>query len=406
MTVPATSPDGASTTPHIDADDELVCLGHDEDPAEQHGALAPPIVQTSLFAHPTFDALAAGLAAEQRHHVYTRGQNPTVEAVERKIARLERAESCKVVASGMAAISAVLFGSLRAGDHVLFVNQTYGPTLQLAAQLERFGVAHSTTLDLDPASVDAALRPDTRLVWLESPGTMLFRRLDLAAIAARVREHGARTVMDNSWATPLFQKPIAHGVDLVVHSATKYLGGHSDVVAGAIVGAEDVLERLFFDAYLLLGGAIGPFDAWLLNRGLRTLPARMRAHHHGGLAIARFLDRHSRVRRVFHPALDAAADLDLAAGPLHGFSGLLSFALDTERVDDVRRFVDALRRFKIGVSWGGVESLVIAPFRGDNADGLRAQGLPLGLVRLSIGLEPPEILIRDLDQAFGEAFDP
>lgn len=403
-----TQPDGAVATPHIDPDDELVCLGHGEDLDAQGGALMPPIVQTSLFAQPSFEALAAGLSAEHRHHVYTRGQNPTVEAVETKIARLERAEACKVTASGMAAIAAVLFGSLRAGDHVLFVNQTYGPTVQLAQRLERFGVTHSVTLDLEPAAVEAALRPSTRIVWLESPGTMLLRRLDVAAIAALGRARGALTVMDNSWASPLFQKPIVHGVDLVVHSATKYLGGHSDVVAGAIVGDAERLERLFFDGYLLLGGAIGPFDAWLLNRGLRTLPARMRAHHAGGLAVARFLDAHPRVRRVFHPAFDGAP-ADLARGPLHGFSGLLSFALDSEDVAVVRRFVDALARFKIGVSWGGVESLVIAPLRADatgatNAESLRAQGLPLGLVRLSVGLEPPDVLTADLAQALDRAF--
>ena len=252
-------------TPRIDPDDELVCLGHEEDLAARGGSMTPPIVQTSLFAHPSLQDLAAGLAAEHRHRVYTRGQNPTVEALEAKLARLERGEAAKCVASGMAAVSAVLFGLLEAGSHVLFVNQTYGPTLELAGRLGAFGVEHDVVLDPDPGRVAQALRPATRLVWIESPGTMLFRLVDVAAVADLARERGAWTVLDNSWSTPLYQKPLERGVDLVVHSATKYLGGHSDVVAGAVVGRGELLERIFYRGYLLLGGAPGPIDARLVE---------------------------------------------------------------------------------------------------------------------------------------------
>jgi len=217
--------------PHIDPDDELICLGHGEDLAAHGGSMSPPIVQTSLFAHDSLDDLMAGLDSEHRHHVYTRGQNPTVEAVERKMARLERGESAKCVASGMGAVSAVLFGLLEAGSHVLFVNQTYGPTLQLAERLRAFGVEHNVVLDLESETIAAAIRPTTRIVWMESPGTMTFRLLDVGAIAELAHRHGALAVIDNTWATPLFQKPLVAGVDLVVHTATKYLGGHSDLTA-------------------------------------------------------------------------------------------------------------------------------------------------------------------------------
>lgn len=294
----------------------------------------------------------------------------------------------------MAAVSAVFFSLLEAGDHVLLVNQVYGPTSQLVRRLERFGVRLHATLELDTAAIAAALTNETRLIWLESPGTMLFRSLDVAAVAGLARERGITTVLDNSWATPLFQKPLTLGVDLVVHSATKYLGGHSDVVAGAVVGSAAHLEKLFHEALLLDGGVLSPFDAWLLNRGLRTLPVRMRRHHETGLAVARFLAAHSRVRRVFHPAFEAAAP-----GNLAGYSGLLSFDLGTESFDDLARFVDRLERFRIGVSWGGVESLVLTPNRGDNAAALAAEGIPPGLVRLSVGLEAPETLIADLERA-------
>lgn len=385
--------------PRIDPEDELLCLGHEEDVASQGGALAPPIVQTSLFAQPSLDELMSGLAAENRRHIYTRGQNPTVEAVETKLARLERGERAKAFASGMAAVAAVLHTFLESGDHLLFVNQTYGPTLALARKLERFGVRHDLVVDLDEASVAAALRPETRLVWIESPGTMLFRVADVAALARLAHEKGALVALDNSWATPLFQKPLVAGVDLVVHSATKYLAGHSDLLAGAVAGRAELMDRLFEHGFMLLGGILAPFDAWLLNRGLRTLPGRMRQHHAGGLAVARFLAAHAKVRQVFHPALHPETGWGGGATALGGFSGLFSFEIDGDRYEQVRGVIDRLRRFRIGVSWGGVESLVIAPHRGDNREALAAQGIPPGTIRLSVGLEPPEALIEDLEAA-------
>lgn len=382
----------------IDPADLAVCVS-DPVPAEPAGGapIPVPIVQTSLFSFPTLGALIEGLGAEHSHHVYTRGQNPTVEALERKLATLERGEACKCFASGMAAISAVMLGLLRAGDHVLFVNQVYGPALQLAEHLRRFGIDHDVQLDLEPATVAAAMRPNTRLVWLESPGTMLFRVLDLPAIAALARERGALTCVDNSWATPLCQKPLALGADIVVHSATKYLGGHSDVVAGAVVSTAELMEEIFYRAFLLNGGILAPFDAWLLLRGLRTLPARMRQHEADGLEVARFLQKHPSVRRVFHPAF--SGDRELVDRQLSGFSGLLSFELERDDFANIERVIDSLRHFRIGVSWGGVESLVLSPNRGTNEARLRAQGVPPGLIRLSIGLEGAEVLIADLAEA-------
>jgi cystathionine beta-lyase/cystathionine gamma-synthase len=381
--------------PVIDRDDELICLGHEEDVAAQGGALAPPIVQTSLFAQRSLAELMAGLAHEDSRPVYSRGTNPTVRAVEEKLARLERGEECRCLASGMAAVSAVLMSELRSGDHVLFVNQTYGPTLQLARRLERFGVRHDLALELDRRTIEARVLPETRLIWLESPGTMLCRTLELGPVVELARERGITTAFDNSWASPLFQKPLTHGIDLVVHSATKYICGHSDVIAGAVIGSAERIRRLFFDALLLNGGVIAPHDAWLLNRGLRTLPVRMRRHHTEGLAVARFLAGHPRVRRVFHPALAETG----SSGQLSGYSGLFAFELDGESFADVARVVDGLERFRIGVSWGGVESIVISPNRGDNLESLAAQGIPPGLIRLSVGLEGSEILIEDLGRA-------
>lgn len=379
----------------IASDDIRICL--EDHPAHEPGVepMATPIVQTSLFAFPNYSALIAAGAAENRNTVYTRGQNPTVEVLEKKLAALEQGEACKAFGSGMAAISAVIVGLLKAGDHILFVNHTYGPALQLAKQLERFGIHHTLLLDIEPDDVKKALLPTTKLVWLENPGTMMFRQLDLEAIADIARAHGAVTCIDNSWASPLFQKPIAHGIDIVVHSATKYIGGHSDVVAGAVITTTERLTQIFYRAYLLLGGILHPFDSWLLLRGMRTMPIRMQQHEADAIRVAEHLRTRPEVAAVHHPAFAERSK------SLTGYSGLFSFELKDAEFDQVRDFIDALKRFRIGVSWGGVESLVISPNRGNNLSYLDHQRLPHGLIRVSIGLEGADALIEDLDAALG-----
>ncbi len=388
----------ALLTPHIDPHDEAICLGHDEDLDESRGSIMPPIVQTSLFAHPSLEELFDSLDAEHANAVYTRGQNPTVAVLERKLAALERGERCKCFASGMAAVSAVFMGLLGSGDHVLFVNNIYGPTLQLAKNLERFGIEHDLVLDTDLQKIESRLRSNTKLIFFESPGTMLFRVIDFQKLVALARKRDILTAMDNTWATPLFQKPLTLGVDIVVHSATKYIGGHSDVVAGAVVSSEALMQRIFYNAFMLNGGILSPFDAWLLIRGLRTLPVRMRQHHQDGLQVAGFLRQHAGVAAVFHPAFDGQAQT-LVERSLTGYSSLFSFQLATSEFGAVCRFVDALRLFRIGVSWGGVESLVISPNRVDNQAALAAHNIPPGTIRISVGLEGAEALILDLDQA-------
>ncbi|MDT8342502.1 MAG: aminotransferase class I/II-fold pyridoxal phosphate-dependent enzyme [Longimicrobiales bacterium] len=382
----------------IDPRDVRICVEDEVTPlAEGARPTSVPIVQTSLFSFPTLAELQDGLLNEMGTHVYSRGQNPTVEVLEGKVAALERGEACKAFASGMAAVSAVFLGLLKAGDHVVFFNQIYGPTLQLARQLERFGIAHDVVLELDLGALEAALRPETKLVWVESPGTMLFRVADLAAVAALARERGITTAIDNTWTTPLLQKPLTLGFDVVMHTATKYLGGHSDVVGGVVVTDRDRMEEIFRRAYLLNGGILPPFDAWLLLRGMRTLPARLREHEAAGLAVAEFLKDHPKVAAVHHPAF--TADPALVERQMSGYSGVFSFALRDGSHEAVRRFVDALEIFRIGVSWGGVESLVISPQRSNNAASLARHGLPPGLVRLSVGLEGAEALVADVARA-------
>lgn len=355
--------------------------------------MATPIVQTSLFAFESVEAMIMAGAKENKNTFYTRGQNPTVEVLEKKLAALEQGEACKAFGSGMAAISAVILGLLSSGDHILFVNNTYGPALQLAKQIERFGITHTLLLDIGIDDVRNALLPNTKLIWLENPGTMLFRTLDLDAVAEVARSHGATTCIDNSWASPLFQKPIRHGIDIVVHSATKYIGGHSDVVAGAVISTEERMTRIFYRAYLLLGGILHPFDSWLLLRGLRTMPVRMQQHERDALQVAEFLQNHPKIAAVNHPAFGESCK------SLTGYSGLFSFVLKDSGFEEVRTFIDRLRRFRIGVSWGGVESLVISPNRGNNLHYLDTHRMPHGLVRMSIGLEGADALREDITSA-------
>ena len=381
---------------NIDPLDLRICLGPAHEQPSYHGGVTPPIAQTALFTYPSVDELHEGLAAEHVNNVYSRGQNPTVSMVERKLQALERGEVCKCFASGMAAISAVMLGVLEAGDHVLFVNQIYGPTMELAKQLERFGIEHDVVLDVHVSELERVVRKETRLIWFESPGTMLFRTLDIPQLAEFAKSRNIMTAMDNTWATPLLQKPLELGVDLVMHACSKYIGGHSDVIAGAVIGSADVMEQIFYRALMLHGGILAPFDAWLLLRGLRTLPVRLREHEEAGIAIARFLVDHRAVSRVYHPALDGA---DGDRSGLAGYAGLFSFELGSGEFDDVKRVIDALKVFRIGVSWGGTESLALSPNRGDNSEFLRANDIPYGLIRLSVGLEGADALIEDLDSA-------
>ena len=371
-----------------------------EDPSRFHGAVTPPIYETSTFAMPSFDAIEASYAGDDTYYRYTRGGNPTTEIVEAKLAALEGGEACLCFGAGMGAVAATLLTFLRTGGHVVAVQNLYGDTYRLLEEFgPRFGIARTYVRGDSPDEVEAALRPETQLVWLESPTSHVFELQDLRAISARCRARGIPTATDNSWATPCFQQPLALGVDLSVHSATKYLGGHSDIVAGAVIGARDVLTRIRHTEASVLGSVLGPFEAWLLLRGLRTLPVRMEAHQQTGLEIAHHLSRHPRVRRVNHPGLRSHPQHALGRTQMRGYSGLFSIELDTD-VAGVRRFCDALEMFYLGVSWGGWESLAFPTGAGSAA---KRRGAPESLVRLSVGLEDPADLTEDLDHALAAA---
>lgn len=374
----------------IDPRDELICLRARDGEA----MVMPPIAQASLFRHPTIEALLEGLAREDERYVYSRGANPTVQVLERTLAELERGEVCKCFASGMGAISAALFGVLKSGDHVLFVNDIYGPTLELAERLKDFGVTHSRTFATAPDAIAAELRDNTRLIYLESPGSALFRLAPIAEICALAKAHGIITILDNTISTPLMQKPQTLGVDLVVHSCSKYIGGHSDVIGGALIGNTALMKSIFVKAYMLLGAAMAPFNAWLLLRGLMTLPARMQRHHADALTLANHLKSHRRITKVFHPALEESA---LMRTQMRGHSGVFSICVDVSSYGELLSVANKLQLFGKAVSWGGVESLVMTGHKTD--PGAAQTRVPMNLLRLSIGLEGADNLIADLERA-------
>jgi cystathionine beta-lyase/cystathionine gamma-synthase len=380
-----------------DAHDDWVCSRLGEDAPWQLGAASPPVYETSLFTFPTARALSAALTAEDERYVYSRGTNPTVDLAQRKLAALERGERAKCFASGMGAIAATISSLVAAGDHVLVLGSIYGPTTQFLRYLEKFGVRHTHVAD--PDGLDSAVTPSTRLLYLESPSYMRYRLVSLPDVAAWARVHGVVTVMDNTWATPLYQKPLTMGVDLVVHSLSKYVGGHSDLIGGAVAGSDDLVRPIAQVEYMLYGAAMAAHDAAKVIGGLRTLRVRMAAHQAGALRVAAALARHPRVRAVNHPGLPGHPDQPLARVQLRGYAGVFSIELDDDDLGKVARVLDALRRFRVAVSWGGTESLVNAPALTTEESVRATMGIPVGLVRLSVGLEPPEPLIEDLEQA-------
>ncbi|NNE68475.1 MAG: aminotransferase class I/II-fold pyridoxal phosphate-dependent enzyme [Pyrinomonadaceae bacterium] len=378
----------------FDEKDVLTCIGSDADASEYHGSILPPIAQASLFRKSSAKELHESLKRENKDFVYSRGTNPTVKVLEERLAALERGEACKCFASGIAAISAVFMGLLKAGDHILFINNIYGPTIQLAEMLDSFGITHTSVLGDEITGFEDLIRPETALIYFESPGTMLFDLVPIAEIVSAARKRGILTCIDNSVSTPLFQKPLNLGVDLVVHSCTKYIGGHSDVVGGALITNNDLLERIFFRSYLLLGGIMSPHDAWLMLRGLMSLPNRLKQVQADALEIAKFLDSHPGIRKVHHPLIESNPLLD---EQMTGHTGLFSAEIDVKGFDELCGFVDRLELFGKAVSWGGVESLVIPSFGFD--DESNPTPLPTNLVRFSIGLEGAETLISDLESA-------
>jgi len=370
--------------------------GQEPDPAT--GAVVVPIYQTSTYAQ---DAIG-----KHRGYEYSRTANPTRAALETCIAALEGGAHGLAFASGMAAEAAVM-QLLKPGDHTVAVDDLYGGSYRLFRRvLEPMGLSFSFVDGSDLTAVEKSLTDRTRMVWVESPTNPLLKLVDIEAVSKLAHARQALLVVDNTFMSPYFQRPLSLGADIVVHSATKYLGGHSDVIGGTlVVNRDDLFERLAF-LQNAVGGVPGPMDAWLVLRGLKTLAIRMREHDSNARQVAAFLIDHPRVARVLYPGLPNHPQRDLARRQMSGFGGMISFEVKGG-LEPARRVVERTQLFTLAESLGGVESLIELPAAMTHAsipaETRRAHGVADGLVRVSVGIEDAADLISDLDRALAEA---
>ena len=372
-------------------------------PAPTERPLSYPIWQTSTFAFDDAERFAHALHQPREGYVYSRYENPTTAALEALMADLEGGVEAMATASGMGAIASVLLGMASAGDHLLLQRDLYGGTFSLASVVAtRLGIGTSFVDATDPIAVKEALRPRTRAVYVETIANPTMTVADLPAVAAVARDAAVPLVVDNTVASPYLCRPIEHGATVVVHSATKYLGGHNDVVGGVAVFADRELHQRAWKTLLDIGASADPFAAWLLLRGIKTLPVRMDRHGHNAARVAGLLSAHPRVERVYWPGLADHPTHEVALRVLEGFGGMLSFDLEGGR-DAGRRFIEATKVARLAASLGGVETLLAHPasttHRQLDAAALAAAGIGEGMVRMSVGLEDAADLLEDLESA-------
>ena len=379
-------------------------LCHDSE-QNYEGAVVPPIFQNSLFTFSDWETIDNAFDARQERFIYSRGKNPTVDFAEKKLAALAHADRAILFTSGMAAISAAILYCVKPDSHIITVKNVYGPTSNFMSNYLKEKLNIETTF-ISGESVEEFrenMRKNTVLIYLESPSSAVFSLQDLEAVALSAKANNIKTICDNTWATPLFQNTLDLGIDLEVHSVSKYLGGHSDLVAGVIMGKKQDMEALFSREYEWLGGKIAPFEAWLLIRSLRTLPIRMQQHQENAMKVAQFLEKHRQVALVRYPGLPSFSQYELGRKQMTGYSGLLSFQLKNNDINKVKAFYNALKMFHRGVSWGGFESLAYAPaisyLKELSPKQFAQMGISFGDIRISVGLEAAEDLIEDLEKA-------
>lgn len=373
-------------------------LGEDRD--QYFNAISPPIIQTSNFAFKKVEDLRKVFEDEYSSYLYTRGLNPTVDILRKKLAALDGAEDSLVFNSGASAIFASVLSNVKAGDHIVSVDKPYTWAQRMFDNvLPRFGV---TTTYIDGTNIEnfeRSILPHTRLIYLESPNSWDYALQDLKAVADLARAENIITICDNSYCTPLYQKPISFGIDMVLQSATKYLGGHSDVIAGVLSGTYDMMKKIFDNELLNMGNGISPFNAWLLIRGLRTLPIRLQRISSTTTKVVAYLKQHPKIEQVIFPFDETFKQVELARQQMEGACGLVTLVLDVQSMEQVVTFCESLKHMLMAVSWGGHESLVIPRCASLQPGSFDAANIEHRMVRLYIGLEEPEYLIADLDQA-------
>jgi methionine-gamma-lyase len=374
-----------------------------QNPDPQYGALSTPIYQTSTFVFKDVAQGAARFAGDEEGYIYTRLGNPTITALEQKIAVLEGGEDAAAFGSGMAAVSAVIMALVDQGDHVVHSSALYGCTFAFLHELiSRFGVTATGVDTADLEAVKKAIRPNTKVVYIESPTNPTMRITDIKEVADIAHAHGAKVVVDNTFMTPYLQRPLELGADVVIHSATKYINGHGDVVAGLAIADKETMSAIKMTTLKDIGGIMSPFNAWLILRGLKTLPVRMDRHNSNAMAIADFLEHHPGVAKVYYPGLESFDQHELAKKQMSGFGGIMSFELKGGFEAGVR-LMNGVKLCHLAVSLGDVDTLIQHPASMTHSvvpeEERLAANITPGLVRLAVGLEDVEDIIADLKQA-------
>ncbi|MFW6133780.1 MAG: trans-sulfuration enzyme family protein [Planctomycetota bacterium] len=373
-----------------------------EDRSRYADSITTPIVQTSTYVFKDTDEIAAYTRGGKERFEYGRYGNPTELVAARRLAALEEAEDCVVFSSGMSAVTTTILAMVRAGDHIVITDDAYKKTLEFCSSyLQRFGVDCTIVPFGDYDALDRAVRDETAFIFSESPTNPYLNIFDLERLGEIAERHDVRTVIDSTFATPINQRPLQWGVDLVIHSGTKYLGGHNDILAGAVLGRGELIEPIRA-LHKAIGGVIDPHCCYLLLRGMKTLPLRVTRQNASAQRVAEFLADHPRVKRVYYPGLVDHPHHDIAVRQMSGFGGVVTFDVKG-RLSDVKRFLDALELCYIAPSLGGVETLVTHPASVSYYNQTRKRRYELGitdtLVRLAVGIEEPEDVIADLDQA-------
>jgi len=372
-------------------------LGEERD--EYYGSVAPPIFQTTNFCFKTVAEMRQKLTKELETPFYSRGYNPTVAMLRKKIAALEKAEDALVFSSGSAAVAAAVMSVVKGGDHVVCVQKPYSWTNNLLSKyLAKYGVTHTFVSGGEAADFEKAILPNTKLIYLESPNSLTFELQDIEAISKLAKSKGITTIIDNSYNSPINQNPITLGVDLVVHSGSKYINGHSDVVCGVVCGSNERIMKMMAEEYMTIGSVISAQDAGLVLRGLRTIELRVNQSAVSAKKVADFLEKHPKIKHLNYPFSSKNPQLELAKKQMKQGGGLLSIVIDATDVAGVERFCDNLKRFIMATSWGGYESLLF-PLCALAASKSFENPLPWNMVRLYIGLEDADLLIEDLKQA-------
>jgi len=363
-------------------------------------AMSPPIIQTSNFVFPAVEDFRNAILDELNSHIYTKGNNPTVEILRKKIAALEATDDALIFASGTAAISMTIMSCVGQGDHVICVRHPYSWTATvLSRYLVRFGVTYDFVDGSDLHAIEALIKPNTKLLFLESPNTFTYELQDITACVALAKKHNMLTAIDNSHASPIFQQPAKMGVDIIIHSATKYINGHSDVVAGVVCSSHAIIKKMFIDEYMILGGIISPHDASLIIRGLRTLPIRMERVQSSTQAIVAALKGHKAIKRILYPFDVNFPQYELAKKQMSGCGGLFTIEFDLPDIETLLKVVGKVKRWKIAVSWGGHEALMLPMAALYNLPGRDNPHIPWNYVRFYVGLEEPDYLLEDLLEA-------